>query len=332
MSKKLDLHVKELSYIKQDKFVSSQLTLELDGKDMHYVIANTLRRASYDDIPTYAFEYVNIEHSNSKAHDNDMMVVHLRQLPVYDMENELDYLHPRYWQDVDYSAKDRDKPEGERAIEATINAYNNTNDKVKVTTKDLAYYIDGKQVEYPNRHSGEPILLIELLPNQTFKCQMKAFLGVGERDSIWFAAKDTFYDYEFDNPNKITFTIESAGQIPEYTILIKCCRVIRIKLDSIGKEIDHRVKARDIKPAPTIFFDLINEDYTMGNLINNALQDHPHIAFSGVSQADRMIRAVRFKIQCTDDVDSPIGPLFEALEYLKNVYTALEDKFVKLRK
>ena len=328
--KKLDINVTQISYQKQDKFISSQLVLEFSGKDIDYVIANTLRRVSYDDIPTYAFEYVNIEHNNSKAFDNDAMRMRLRQLPIYDINNELYYLHPKYWQFVDYYDKNREKHESERLIEANINAYNNTNELMNVTTNELAYYIDNKQVAYPNRHPNEPILLIELLPNQTFKCQMRACLGVGERDSLWFASKLSFFEYEKEDPNKVRFTIEGTGQTPEYEILVKCCRLIKLKLDGIGKEIEHRIKTKEIKLAPIIYFELVNEDHTIGNLINNSLQLHPNILFSGVSKPDHLVKLIKFKMECTDDVTSPIEPLFEVINYLINVFDNLENQLIKL--
>lgn len=326
----IDFKIKQIQYIKQNGFISSQLVLEFTGNDVNNVIANTLRRVSYDDIPTYAFEYINIEYNNSKAFDNDSMTTRLRQLPVYDIKNDLYYLHPKYWQNIDYYDKNREKHESEKSIEAVVNIYNNTNEMMNVTTKNMNYYIDGVQIEYPNRNPDEPILLIELLPNQTFKCQMKAFLGVGERDSIWFASKLVFYDYDDVSPNKILFTIEGTGQMSEYELLIKCCRLIKLKLDSIGKEIEHRVKTKEIKIAQTIFIELVNEDHTIGNLINNALQDHPYIAFAGVSKPDHLVKQIRFKISCIDDIDSPIQPLFDVVDYLRNLFTDLESQFIKM--
>lgn len=326
----LDVKVKEIQYTKQDKFISSQLVLEFTGKDMNYVIANTLRRVSYDDIPTYAFEYVNIEHNNSKAFDNDYMTLRLRQLPIYDIKSDLYYLHPKYWHDVDYYDKNREKHESEKLIEATINVYNNTNELMSVTTKDMNYYIDNEQMEYPHRNPDEPILLIELLPNQTFKCQLRACLGVGERDSIWFGSKLAYYDIDESNPHRILFTIEGTGQMTEYELLVKCCRLIKLKLNSISNEIDHRIKTKEIKIAPTIFIELVNEDHTIGNLINNALQDHPQIAFSGMSKPDHLIKQIRLKMTCTDEVDSPIQPLFEVFDYLQNLFTNLENQFIEL--
>ncbi|AYV84890.1 MAG: DNA directed RNA polymerase subunit L [Hyperionvirus sp.] len=330
--KKIDITVKEVEYIPLNGFISSKLTLDLSGKDMHYTVANTLRRVSYDDIPTYAFVYVNIEHNNSKAFDNDFMVDNLRQLPVPNIQNDLFYLHPKYWQNVDYYDKAREKHESEKLIEITVNAYNNTNEIMVVTTKDIAYYIEGEPAEYVSPNKNEPIVIIELLPNQTFKCQLRACLGVGERDSIWFASKLAYYEYDEANPRKILFSLEASPQLPEYEVLLKCCRLIKLKLNGIYSEIENRIKTKEILPAQTIFLEFTNEDHTIGSLINNALQEHPHIAFAGVSKPDHLLKMIRFKMSSTDDVDSPLEPLFEVLKYLTNIFDNLENQFIKLGK
>src|SRR5437868_11956647 len=103
---KPDIKVKKIKYDKEVGFQISNLTLELSGKDANVIVANTIRRISMDDIPMYAFAYINIEFNNS-VFNNDMMKVHLKQLPIYDVESGLYYLHPSFWQNVDYNDKNR---------------------------------------------------------------------------------------------------------------------------------------------------------------------------------------------------------------------------------
>jgi len=329
-SKSIDLTVKEVSYTKNDGFISSKLVLLLEGKSMNYVIANSIRRVSYDDIPTYAFECVNIEKNTSKAYDNDYMALRLRQLPIYNMKNDLFYLPNKYWYGVDYNNKNREKHESEKMIEAIINVVNDTNDKMSVTTQHLSYYIDNEKVPYYEPYPEEPTLLIELLPKQIFKCQLKACLGVGDRDTIWFASKDSYYEYDDETPNKVIFTIESAGQMSEYEILIKSCKYMAFKLEMIKKDIEGRVKSKEIKTAQTIFFELVNDDHTIGNLINDALQDHPEILYAGLSKPDHLIKTILFIMISKDK--SPIGPLFDTLNYLESVFEHLEKIFTKMNK
>lgn len=327
----IDINIKELGYTKLDGFQFSKLELELSGRDMNNVIANTLRRISYDDIPTYAFEYVNIEQNTSKAFDNDMMRTRLRQLPLYNISNPIIFLHPKYWVDVDYYDKAREKHPEEKSIEMIVNAVNNTPEIMSVTTNEAKYYVEGELSTYPHdKHN--PILLIDLKPGQVFKCQMKACLGVGERDVIWYGSKDTYYEYADETPNTIKFTIEGNRQIPEYEVLVKSCKVIRLKLNGIREEIDRRIKTKEILKAPTINFELVNEDHTFGNLINNAFQAHPQIAFSGLYKPDHLVRMIGLKIQCMGELETPFEPMFEVLGYLDEVFNVLEKKFASMGK
>lgn len=331
-SKSLDIKVKETFYRLRDKFVYSKLDLEMSGNDMNYVIANSLRRASYDDIPTYAFEVVEFEHNNMKAFDCDYMRCRLRQLPIYNIENNLYYLHPKYWHNVNYYDNTREKHPSEKLVEAVINVHNNTTDIMPVTTKDMQYYIDGVRTPYEDPNPEHPMLLAELKPENTLKCKLRGVLGVGEKDTIWFGSKLMYYNYEIGNPNLVHLTVEGNGQVQEYVLLVKCCRLLKLKLKGVKNEIKQRVDTGEIQQAKTIFFELVNEDHTMGELINYALQNHQGILFSGVSKPDHLVKLIKFKIMCDDTYKTPVLPLFEVIDYLINVFDELESQFIKLGK
>ena len=324
--KKPDIVITKLDYVKSNGFISSSLILELTGKDANVIIANTLRRVGYDDIPTYAFAYINIEHNNS-VFNNDMMKIHLKQLPIYDINNKLYYLHPSFWENVDYNDKNRQKHEKEQMIDAVVNMYNNTNQIRNVTTDDMEYYIDGNKQKYPNKNPDAPILLIQLRPNETFKCVMKGCLGVGENSNIW-AASHAFYE-EIEK-NKIKFTIESMGQMPEHDIIIKGCKLIKMKLEGIKNEITNRVKSRDITKNQSIIFDLQNEDFTIGNLINDILQNHEDIIFAGISKIDHLVKMIRFKMSSVSG-KTPIEPFFDSIKFLMVLFDSIEKQIMKIK-
>lgn len=330
-TRKLDISIVAKKYDKAHNFTPSKLELQFDGQDMNHIIVNTLRRVSFDDIPMYAFAYINIEHNNS-VFNNDMMKIRLNQLPIYNIDSDMYFLHPSYWENVDYDNKNRLKHDKEIPIEGIINVYNNNKDEIlNVTTDNITYYVNNeKQERYPC--IGEPILIIQLKPNETFKCQMKGCLGVGERNNIWSAAAQSYYDYDDDKPNKINFTIESCGQNAEHTILIKACKLIKMKLNGIKQEIKNRVDAKEITHSQSIMFEIVKEDHTMGNLINNALQDHNDIIFSGLSKPNHLVRTIVFKIESVSEKISPIKPFFESIEYLINVFDEIERQINIIKK
>lgn len=326
MSKTFDIKIKKLKYVETSGFQSSQLVLELSGSDINVIVANTLRRVAMDNIPVYAFAYINIEHNNS-IYNNDMMRIRLRQLPIYDISNQEFYLHPMFWENVDYNDKDRDRNHEATSIEAIINVYNNSNENINVTTNDISLYIDNDLTQYKPRNKDQPILIIQLRPNETFKCQLRGCLGVGERDNIWSAAQ-VYYD---EQGGKIIFTIESFNQMTEFDVLEKACQYIKYKLELIKTDIKMRVDQKEIIPNQTIIIDILGEDHTICNLINDILQNNKKVLFSGISKPDHLIREMKFKISTIDPKISPIEPFFESIDYLDKLMDNLLVQFTKLK-
>ena len=177
-------------------------------------------------------------------------------------------------------------------------------------------------------------------PAQTFKCSMRAALGVGERDNIWAAAANVYYDDmttddikgEFiDNPNnKIHFTVESQGSYDEYDMLIKSCNFIVKKLTDIKNDLNKKFSAKEIVDSNEIIIVLDGEDHTMGELLNFSFQNHPDIIFSGVSKPDHLVNSVKFKIACSEKIKNPIQLVFEQINLLKETYLHIEKLLVKL--
>lgn len=357
-SKSIDLDIKLIDYVKRHNIshtlktddnktkytydipINSKLILEFTGKEISNEIVNTLRRITMDNIPTYAFapELIKIS-DNTTIFDNDMMRKRLSQLPVFNVDLDLDYLDPMYWQGVDFTDPKRPKHEKEKLMEISINVTNDTMENKSITTNDITYYFDGKEEKH-HYDRACPILIIQLKPSDTFKCTMKAVLGTGERSNIWAASSLTFYDdHSTDDikggflekkPDKITFTVESQGMMDEFVIMNKACKFIIHKLKTLKSELDARIKSKEIKDAQTIIFELAGEDHTLGNLVNWAFQSHPKIMFSGLAKPDHLIKSVRIKISSEDK--SPVPHMFSQIDYLISVYEHIEASISKLAK
>ena len=319
--------------------ISSKLTLEFSGKDNANVIVNTLRRVVYDNIPTYAFPVDLIKISdNNTIYNNDYMRLRLSQVPILNTDLDIYSLDPIYWINVDYSDPKRPKHSSEKQIEIAINVYNDTNFNKNITTNDIHYYEDGVELQKFNKEC--PLLIIQLRPAETFKCTMRAVLGVGERDNIWASAANAYYD-DFttdnmkegfiDNPNnKINFTVESQGQYDEYILLIKACNYIVKKFDDIGNDLNKRFASKEIKESADLIIVLDGEDHTMGQLLNYFLQNHPDVMCSGLSKPDHLVNSVQIRISCADDIKSPIKPIFEQINLIKETYLHIEKILNKL--
>ncbi len=329
MSKKIDITVKEKDKKKRDELLSSYLEIEFSGKDMNETIANAIRRVTYDDIPTYAFckELINIE-ANTSIFDNDKMRLRLSNIPIYDVNNNIDFLEAKYWKSVDYKDPQREKHPDEKLIEMYINVHNNTPEKMNVMTNnpEIKYLVDGeiKETPYGNKY---PVLIIQLKPNQSFKAHLKAGLGVGERNNLWSASCNTFYDY--DTPDKIIFRIESQGQLTEQNILVKSCRYLIHKLELIKKTIKDKNDRNEFGDDNLIKIILDDEDQTIGYLLNRKFQDHPKINFSSITKPDLLLKSITFTIQSEDK--SPIKYVIEQIDEVINIFIHLEKEFNKLK-
>lgn len=332
----LDKNVKEYYYFIP---VSSKLILEFSGRDNANVIVNTLRRVLYDNIPNYAFpsDLIKIT-ENTSIFNNDFMKLRLSNLPVLNTDLDIFYLEPNYWMNVDYSDPKRPKHNLEKQIELVINYINNTDNIVNVTTNDIHYYEDGIEVIKYNKNA--PLLLIQLKPLQSFRCSMRAVIGVGERDNIFAAVANAFYDDLttddikggfIKNPdNKIIFNVESQGQYDEYVLLIKACKYIVKKLDIIKQELNIKFTSKDFTETSELIIVLDGEDHTMGQLLNYYFQNHKDIIFSGVAKPDHLVNSIRFKIASADNIKSPIKPIFEQMNLLKETFMHIEQLLLKL--
>ena len=319
-SKNLDIKIKEIKYQKHDDLLGSYLTLEFSGSDINTKFVNALRRVSMDDIPIYGFpaELINIE-ANTTIFNNDYMRLRLSQLPIFDVDSDLDYLERKYenaglnLNDINYV-----KYEKQKLIEVYINSYNNTPENMNITTNDINYLEDGEPVEkYSKKY---PILLVQLRPNETFKAHMKAGLSNGMRSNIFAAASNCYYD---DEDGKILFTLESQGQINEYKILEKSCRYILKKLDDFKENFEEKLKqSKEYEKNSTLLFEFDNEDHTMGEILNTVFQDNPKVLFSGLSKMSPLERKIRIKI-ASEDSTNPLEYMIESVQYLVNVYNQI---------
>lgn len=319
--------------------ISSKLILEFSGQDNANVIMNTLRRVMLDNIPIYAFvsDLIKISENNS-IFTNDYMRLRLSQLPILDTDLDIYSLDPIYWNNVDYSDPKRAKHPSEKQIEIAVNVYNDTNYIKNITTNDTHYYEDGVEVQKFNKEC--PLLIIQLRPAETFKCTLRAALGVGERNNIWASAANAYYDDLttddinggfIDNPNnKINFTVESQGQHDEYVLLIKACNFIVKKLGDIKNDLNKKFLSKEIKESNEIIIVLDGEDHTMGQLMNYSFQNHPDIVYSGVSKPDHLVNSIKFKISCSEKIKSPFKPIFEQINLLEEIYLHIEKILIKL--
>ena len=334
---KINITITQVSKTENIDLEQSQLVLKIVGSSVNCTVVNTLRRVSYDLIPTYAFprEAIRIEKNTSK-YNNDMMRLKISQIgyPGFvfkhpNLKIPTFVLPEQFWKNVDYSDKKRNLHEDDKLkIEMYINKTNNGASMMNVTTHDITFYENASKIIYPYKQS--PGLILSLNPGEEFKCYAVAQLGIGESNNIWAASGNTFYEQIKEDETEYLFTIESAGQISEEEILIKCCEIIRIKLDHIKEIVIRQHETEENKNSKRLQLILTNEDHTIGQLLNKVLQDHPDVIFSGVAMKDNLVKEILFKIVVKDT--KIIDIIFECIDYLRDLYAKISEQIANLKR
>lgn len=321
---KYDMKIEDIEYKEVDGIHSSYLVLKMSGKDFNIKLANSLRRASINNVPAYAIpkELITIKTNNAVAFDNDAMKLRLSQFPVLGVENDLYFLPEKYWakDKTNYADPKREKHSSEKNIEFYVNEHNNSANIINITTNDLEVHVDGERI-YPY-DAENPLLLIELQPNNRFTCHMKAALGVGERDVIWTSARNAYYDEDEKDTknNTLTFTIEGNNQSTEYQILVKTCKFMIKKYTDLKVNIEEKITKKEIAEEKIIYLKLDNEDHTLGEPLNYEFQDHPDILRSGLTQPDRLIKSILIKVETVDGHKSPLDAIVKCIDIVINKF------------
>jgi len=298
-----DIKVEEKYYNKKKAHKSSELCMKFSGKDCNIKILSALRRVCGISIPNHAFNssMITIEENTCVAFNNDYMKLRLSQLPVFNVESKLSYLHKKYWKGINYADINREKHPDEKNIKIYINSHNNSNEIKDITTKDIKVYIDDSQVEMYDPTS--PVLIVKLRPNDTFKCMMVASLGIGEGDTIYSSCSNAWatYDEDIKDSGERIFKsgeliLKSRGQQKEKDILKLACDYLIKKYEDFKIDLDNKIKSKQILDDYNITLILDEEDFTFGELLNFEIQDDKNILFSGLSKPDHQIKSITFKI------------------------------------
>lgn len=337
-SNDFDISISEIKYQKSNGLSEHYLTLLFGGDDFNIKLLNTLRRVCSNHIPVYAYvpDLINITENTSEAFNNDMMRLDLSVLPVFGVDPGIYELDEKYWYNVDYADPDRDPHKAEKNIEFYLNKHNNSLNYIRVTTNEARVTIDGEDFKMYNEKY--PILLIELTANQTFKCHMKAVLGIAENNrygALWKSCFNAYYDEKKNN--EYEFTVYGNNMFSEQELLIRSCKFTVSKLAKMRKLIIEKVQRKELIPEKTMKFIFDNEDHTIGEPLNYEMQDHSDIIFSGLSKPDLLIKSIIITASCIKNIESPIQALLDSIDtveqkfskmgyLLTNLYTKKEEK------
>lgn len=304
----------------ETSYNSGKLILLWEGKDLTTQFINTLRRVMLNRIPTYAFSDQRvIIYKNSSIFNNDYMKLRLSQLPIPNITSDIDYLDVKTCLNFD-DKKEIKIVENEQTIELNINVCNKTASNINVTTDDITLYVNDKLIQNPYQKYGN-ILLIQLRSDQEFIAKMTASLNIGEKSDIWAAASNVFYDYDTEK-NTCQMTICSQGQISELTILKKALKYIQLNVSNLEKEFQNYItkdKENENDNDNLYIFKLPHEYMDIGYLLNDLLQNHNSIIFSGIFRENLFINTITIRFNTKENFDKILREIFDYVKSLCNI-------------
>ena len=326
---KITEHTKELG--------NSRLDFKISGPNINYIIANTIRRTIFSDIPVYAFNEFKFDKNTSVFHNN-YLKLRLRHMPVWGIENTVDFIdynvktNNQELEDIQEEVAEDDNIElnVEKNLNTSnlkqftmyINAKNKTNEVQTVSTADAKFYYDEKQITSPYK---VPIPIVKLQPGQEIAFSAITKLGTEHEDAMFSAA--CIAAYKEIKPDEFDFFIESRGQIDEkrimYVALVNIERRIRnfLKL-LLDDKVNGEVQNDNLQGQIIVN----NEDHTLGNLIARGLQLHPKVGFAGYNLPHPLAKKVHFhyKLEKPGDIKSIIK---EVIEYYSEIFSQIKKSF-----
>ncbi len=322
--------------VKTNELGNSRLEFNLSGPNMNYIVANTIRRTIFNDIPIYVFDEFKFDKNTSVFHNN-YLKLRLRNMPIWSIENNVDFLDNTNIKkpveedfednpDENTEAGDEVELDVEKTLNSStlkqltmyINYKNKSNDIVTVTTNDAKFYYDEKQIPSPYK-TGIPI--VKLQPNQEIAFSAITKIGTEQEDAMYSAVCVNYYNQI--NENEFLFVIESRGQITEKRImqvaLINIERRIRnfLKLLLDDKKSDGKIKSEEEKNDQGIII-VNNEDHTLGNLIARGLQTHDKVEFAGYNLPHPLAKKVHFHYKLKNGNIKKV--LEDVVEYYSEVF------------
>ena len=305
----------------------SRLEFDITGKEVNYVIMNTLRRMVLSDIPIYAYSEFIFNKNNSIFHNN-FIKNQIKNLPVWGIDNKIEFYEKIkvYNNEVNNEIEDLED-NVELSVDKKINStsleqltmyvdYNNkSNDIFTVTTEHAKFYFAQKQISNPY---PTPIQLVKLQPEQNINFTVVTSIGIENENAIFSPV--SICVYEEKKENEFRFIIESKGQITEKVILHRAIINLNKNIESILNQFIENLDNNELSGQ----IEIKNEDHTIGNLITHGLQNHKNITFAGYHLPHPLEKRVIIEYKLKS------GKFKDVLKEVINEYIELYNKLDKL--
>lgn len=307
--------------------LNSRLEFNIKGKDIDYVVMNTMKRVMTTYIPIYAFTNITIN-ENTSIYNNNYLKLRIQNMPVLGIKSKIDIfvkekieekeeevVMANMMDDIDLSTTDNFKTKNLEQLTLYLDYENKTESIVTVGTDDCKFYYKEKQIKSPYPTN---IMVIKLQPKQKIKLSAISELGIEETSSVYSPV--SIVTYKMYNDTEYDMILESRGQLTEKEILHKTIKNIEHMLDYFVSLIpDEKEMVGKLQ--------LNYGDHTIGNIISVGLQKHKNVDFAGYNMPHPLgteilisykLNKSDIKTVCTDVVN-----------YYKKIYEIIDSMLTK---
>jgi DNA-directed RNA polymerase subunit L len=317
---------------KQSELGESRLEFTIAGNNIDYILINTLRRTIYSEIPIIAFTDF-IFNKNTSIFHNNYLKLRISNMPVWGIDNKYDFIEDtnntnntnnindknnkkeiNTNENVDtdnendendfydtVNPKDTDINKSNlKELSMYVNYKNKINNIYTLTTDDVNFYYDQKQIVSPYT---TPIPIVKLQENQEISFTAISKIGKENINVVYSAVCIAAYKYNNINAksgtcNDFTFFLESRGQISEERIILVAIINIKKKIYNF-LELINNIKIDEDNIEGELIIN--NEDNTLGNLISRGLQLHKHISFAGYNLPHPLVKTVHIHYKLNEE-------------------------------
>jgi DNA-directed RNA polymerase subunit L len=268
---------------------NTRLEIDISGKNIDYVVVNTIRRYILTYVPIYIFTNFNFK-KNTSVFNNNYLKLRLSNMPIWGINNNLITIDNKINninkedEEISFDLQDDIDMNNETQYSSTslneftmyIDYTNNENNIVTVTTDQAKFYYNGNNINSPY---NIPIPIVKLQPKQTITFSAISSVGI-EKQSALYSAVSVCYYKEINN-NKFNFIIESKGQLIEKRIIHVALTNLINRLYELKNEDYATLISNNLESSLEGEIVLLNEDNTLGNLLSHGMQQHEDVDFAG---------------------------------------------------
>ena len=320
-----------LKIVEWDKEINnSRLEFQIKGKNLNYVVLNTLRRTIFSDVPIYAFDKITIN-KNTSIFNNNYMKLRIENLPIIGIENNESFFEEKVKEEDMFDENmglvndnidinDEDDTFNSSTLDQFtmyLDFKNDTNGIVTIGTDNAKFYYKQKQINSPYKNN---IPIIKLHPGKSINMSAVSNLGTERKQAKYSPV--SVATYTENNADDFNFVLESKGQIDEK-------RILNVAILNINKMLENFMKLVPDNKGMEGKIVIPEGDHTIGNLLADGLQRHKAVDFAGYNMPHPLGNEVVVQYKLNSGNLKKV--LKDVISFYQNLFDDISKKITKIK-